>query len=208
MRLFVAVELPTDVKAAASRLIDDLRGRCEDIARRARISWSAPERLHLTLQFIGEADPSRTQAIEQALEPPIDVPPFEMVLGGTGAFPGARRPRVIWAGVTAGAQRLRDLQHQVAARLSLAGVAPDDRPFQPHLTLARVRDAAGLRVPALLEGHTNAVLGRLSVGETVLFESRATAGGQEYVARQRTRLGQGQGRSQKPEVRSQNNVKK
>jgi len=195
MRLFVAVELPADVKSAASRLIGDLRGRCEPAAPRARISWAAVDRMHLTLQFIGEADPPRTQAIEQALAPPFDVPPFEMVFGVTGVFPDPRRPRVIWAGLTAGAQPLRELQQQVAARLAAAGVAAEDRPFQPHLTLARVREAAGLRAQSVLEGLSDADLGRVYVVETVLFESRATAGGQEYVARRRTRLGHGQVRS-------------
>jgi 2'-5' RNA ligase len=145
--------------------------------------------MHLTLQFIGEADPSRTQAIDQALEAAFDLPPFEIVCGETGVFPDARRPRVIWAGLTAGAQPLRDLQQLVAARLARAGIAPEDRPFQPHLTLARVRQAAGLRAQSVLEGLADAQLGRVRIVETVLFESRATAGGQEYVARQRTGLG-------------------
>jgi 2'-5' RNA ligase len=192
MRLFVAVVLPADVMAAASRVIGELRKRCDESAPRARLTWAVPRRMHLTLQFIGEANPSRTQAIEQALEPPFDLPPFEMAFGGTGIFPDARRPRVIWAGLTAGAQPLRGLQQQVAARLARAGVAPEDRPFQPHLTLARVREAAGLRAPSVLEGLADAQLGRVRVVETVLFESRATAGGQEYVARQRTGLGRRQ----------------
>ena len=195
MRLFVAVELPADVKSAALRLIAALRTRCEHFAPRARISWAAVDRMHLTLQFIGEADPSRTHAIEQVLEPPFDLPPFELVFGGTGVFPDVRRPRVIWAGLTAGAQPLQDLQQQVAARLVAAGVVAEDRPFQPHFTLARVREAAGLRAQSALEGLSDADLGPVHVVETVLFESRASAGGQEYVARQRTRLGHGQVRS-------------
>jgi 2'-5' RNA ligase len=192
MRLFVAVELPAEVKSAALRLIGDLRRRCEHFAPRTRISWAAVDRMHLTLHFIGEADPSRTQAIEHVLEPPFDHPPFEMVFGGTGVFPDARRPQVIWAGLTAGAQPLGELQQQVAARLAGAGIAPEDRPFQPHLTLARVREATGLRAGSVLEGLADAELGRVRVVETVLFESRATAGGQEYVARQRTGLGRRQ----------------
>lgn len=192
MRLFVAVELPDDVKSAASRLIGALRTRCDQLAPRARLTWAVAQRMHLTLQFVGEADPLRTQAIEQALEPPFDLASFEMALGGTGVFPDGRRPRVIWAGLTAGAQPLRELQQQVAARLAAAGVAPEDRPFQPHLTLARVRESAGLRAQSVLDGLAEAELGRVHVVETVLFESRATAGGQEYVARQRTGLGRRQ----------------
>ena len=99
---------------------------------------------------------------------------------------------MIWAGLTAGAQPLRELQQQVVARLAGAGIAPEDRPFQPHLTLARVREATGLRAGSVLEGLADAELGRVRVVETVLFESRATAGGQEYVARQRTGLGRRQ----------------
>jgi 2'-5' RNA ligase len=191
MRLFVAVELPAEVTAAASRLIARLRERCDMSAPRARISWAVPGRMHLTLQFIGEADLSRTEAIQRALAPPFDLPPFEIALGGTGVFPEPHRPRVIWVGLTAGRAPLTELQQQVAARLVRAGVEADDRPFRPHLTLGRVREAAGLRTSSVLEGLAEAAVGRVPVVEAVLFESRATADGQVYVARQRTRLGDG-----------------
>lgn len=188
MRLFVAVELPAEVTAAASRLIAELRERCDRSGPRARISWAVPGRMHLTLLFIGEADVSRTEAIQLALAAPFDLPPFEIALGRTGVFPEPHRPRVIWVGLTAGRAPLTDLQQQVAARLARAGVAADHRPFRPHLTLGRVREAAGLRTSSILEGLAEAAVGRAPIVETVLFESRATADGQVYVARQRTRL--------------------
>ncbi len=191
MRLFVAVELPADLVVAASRLVAGLRRRCDRAAPGARLSWAIPERMHLTLRFIGEADAVRLQAIEQALAPPFELLPFEVELAGTGVFPNLRRPRVIWAGLTGGGPALLALQQHVGARLASAGVPPDGRPFQPHLTLARVREAAGLRAPVLLAGLADVSLGRVLVRETVLFESRATTGGQAYVARQRTRLGEG-----------------
>ena len=191
MRLFVAVELPAEVTAAVAQLIAQLRERCDRAWPRARISWAVPARMHLTLQFVGEADLSRTEAIQRALLPPFGLTPFGIALGGTGVFPDPHRPRVIWVGLTAGRAPLTDLQQHVVARLARAGVQADDRPFRPHLTLGRVREAAGLRTSSVLEGLAEAAVGRVPVDETVLFESRATADGQVHVARQRTRLRDG-----------------
>jgi 2'-5' RNA ligase len=189
MRLFVAVELSDEVVAAAARLVDDLRDRAHRLAPRARVSWVPPERMHLTLSFIGEADESRTQAIERVLAPPLDPESLDLVLGGAGAFPPAGPPRVIWAGVTSGRQQFTRLSDEVSARLASVDVPSDRRPFAAHLTLGRVREAAGLRTRTVLDGLANIVLGRSVVTETVLFESRPGEGEPHYVARVRSRLG-------------------
>jgi 2'-5' RNA ligase len=188
MRLFVAVEFNADVRSAAARVIDEMRGRTERLAPRTRVTWVAPERMHLTLQFIGEADEARTSAIEAALESSFDLDPFDVRLAGTGAFPDVGRPRVIWAGITAGGGSLIQLAELVSARLVRARVSPDDRPFRPHLTLGRVREAAGLRAGWLLDGLDTVPFGVVRIRETVLFESRQSARGPDYVARRRTRL--------------------
>jgi 2'-5' RNA ligase len=189
MRLFVAVELSAEVVDAATRLVDQLRQRCQRLAPRSRVSWVPPDRLHLTLRFIGEADESRTSAIEQALTPPFGGKAFELVLGGTGAFPDAGPPRVMWGGVIGGLPSLTALAGEVSARLASVGVPADPRPFSAHLTLARVREAAGLRPQSVFDGLRQVPLGRSVVSETVLFESRPGGRRPEYLARVRTRLG-------------------
>jgi 2'-5' RNA ligase len=187
MRLFIAVEMNQSIEAAAREVIGELRDRAARLAPRARITWSAPERLHVTLRFIGEADEARGQAIRSALGATIDAPVFDVTVEGAGAFPPKGPPRVLWAGLTDGRSGLVDLERAVSTRLESI-VAAEERPYSPHLTLARVKDPAGLRRDALLEGLADRPFGRVHVDAITLFESRLSSKGPIYVALQRTAL--------------------
>jgi 2'-5' RNA ligase len=89
---------------------------------------------------------------------------------------------VIWAGIDDGREEMVRLGHEVADRLRMRGVPLDERPLQPHLTLARVREAGGLRTSVLLEGREQVVLGTMAVGAITLFESRLSPAGPAYSA--------------------------
>ncbi len=189
MRLFVAVEIDQAVLGEAAATLAELRQRTARLAPRARVTWSSPDRLHLTLVFIGERDGSSTEAVMTALRPPIGLEAFDAEVAGLGAFPARGAPRVIWAGIAAGADRMVELQARVAACLAAAGVPPEARVYRPHLTLARVRDPAGLGVQALLEGVDRTRLGRTRVQEITLFESRLSPKGPTYLVLHRAALG-------------------
>ncbi len=151
MRLFVAAPLDPAVAAAAVRLTDELRQRAARLAPGARITWIPEERLHLTVRFIGNADAARAQAIAEVLRPPLGVSPLDVTIAGAGVFPRTGRPQVLWAGIAAGVDGLRRIEAAVSARLATVGIPPESRPYTPHLTLARVREAAGLRAATLIE---------------------------------------------------------
>jgi len=187
MRLFVAVDVGPAIAEAARELIDELQRRADERAPRARVTWVAPERLHITVRFIGEADETRSQAIRAALEPELDVHPFDVAVEGIGAFPGKGAPKVFWAGLTSGRDGLLEVERAVSARLERLTPA-DRRGYAPHLTVARVKDAAGLASAALFEGLTTAVLGRVHVEAITLYESRLSPKGPTYVPLQRTAL--------------------
>ena len=138
MRLFVAVELDEAVRAAAERTADDLRQRLRTTRLDAR--WVTGDKLHFTLVFIGHVDDTRADRFAAAVRQPFARAPFPLRLGGCGAFPPSGPPRVIWIGVSEGADALRALQHDVVARLEPLGFEPERRPFSAHLTLARVKD--------------------------------------------------------------------
>jgi 2'-5' RNA ligase len=180
VRLFVAVACEPALTRAAGSLIDTLRARTARLAPRARLAWVAPDRLHVTLAFIGDTPESQVPAIVSALQPPWAVPAFEMELAGCGAFPERGRPRVLWAGVTDGRDRLVSIAGEVRSRLTAIGVTLEARPFSPHMTLARVKDAAGLRPGSLLDGLTGIVLGRMTVDAITLFQSRLSSSGSSY----------------------------
>jgi 2'-5' RNA ligase len=188
VRLFVAVEVAEPVIEALMRLVDRLRRRTADIAPRARVTWATAERLHVTLSFIGQATDDRVAAFATALGTALAVAPFDLAVAGCGAFPERGAPRVLWAGVESGRTELIALQRTVAERLAGLGVEPEKRAYQPHLTLARVRDAAGLRSPAILEGLTTTDAGTSHVRAVTLFESRLSPKGPAYVPLHRTAL--------------------
>lgn len=188
MRLFVAVELEAGVASAAVALTDELRRRVSRLAPAARITWIPEDRLHLTVRFIGAADDEAAGAIHAALDDPLDTPRFPLTLAGAGAFPPRGAPRVLWAGLEEGRDSLEQVEREVTRRLSAAGIAPDARPYRPHLTLARVREAAGLSAANLFTGIGPIRLGTMQVEAITLFESRLSPKGPAYIALQRTAL--------------------
>jgi 2'-5' RNA ligase len=188
MRLFIAIDVGDAIAAEAARVVEMLRRRAQALAPGARISWVTPERMHLTVRFIGYVDQPTASAIEEALAPPLGVPPFELRCSGIGTFPPRGAPRVVWAGVHGDGNALAAVERQVSDRLERLGIAREDRPYSPHLTLARVKEAAGLRAPGLLEGLAAHSFGAIRVGAITLFESRLSSRGPTYIPVFTTRL--------------------
>jgi 2'-5' RNA ligase len=186
MRLFVAVEVAPAVAAAAAALIERLREHAIRLAPRSRITWATADRLHLTVRFIGHVDADRAHAVRQVLASPLGQVPFDLTLAGVGTFPHTGPPRVVWSDVTGGRDSLLAIEQRVSERLALAGIGAEERPYHPHLTLSRVREAGGLRSVALLEGVGETTLGGTAVEAITLFESRRSPNGPTYVALQRT----------------------
>jgi 2'-5' RNA ligase len=187
MRLFVAVELAEDVRRAAEQAARALQ-RQLDTALRAR--WVSSENMHLTVRFIGHVPDDRAPFVLDALRPPLRVDPFDVALGGAGAFPSHGPPRVVWIGLKDGLPSLTAIHEELNARLRPLGFAPEDRPFSAHLTLARVKD--------VVKGSAAAVRGtireadvspaRCRVNHATVFESRLSPRGSTYSQRLRIPL--------------------
>ena len=187
MRLFVACDVGPAVGDAAAALIDELKARVARLAPHARLTWVPKERLHVTVRFIGHVDAARATAITRALAPPLGHAAFEAVVEGAGVFPDRRPPRVVWAGLAAGGDQLMRLAREVNARLApLVGV--DSEELRPHLTLARVKEAHGLRAEPLLAGLEHVPLGSCRIDAVTLFESRQSGGVLQYVPLHTTAL--------------------
>lgn len=174
MRLFVAIDLSEELKAALAELQSRLRWAWAG----TDIRWVDPAGIHLTLKFLGDVGPDRVGAVTKALaEATTGVEPFELKLEGLGFFPSERRARVVWVGVKEPTGRLARLQQQVEARLELLGFAREDREFVPHITLARLRFPASL---AAVNDLGRGQVGRMPVREIVLMESRLSPTGATY----------------------------
>jgi 2'-5' RNA ligase len=136
-RTFVALPIPPEWE-------EYLAGIARDLApRTSGLSWVRSGNVHLTLRFLGDLGDSGVQRAGASVRRgAADVPAFEAALGGLGAFPDMRRPRVLWAGLAAGAEEATALAKAVNAALRADGFGPEDKPFRAHLTLARVREGA------------------------------------------------------------------
>ena len=187
MRLFTAVEVGERIQAEAAAVVAELKRRVDRIAPRARVTWVVPSRMHLTLRFIGEVNASRAEQIINLLREPIPAGPFIVRWSGLGAFPKKGPPRVLWVGAGQGTEPLVQVEAAVSARLQRLGIPREDRPYNPHLTLARVREDAGLRAGPLFEG-LSAELGETHVGAVTLFESTQSPDGPSYTVLQQTLL--------------------
>ena len=188
VRLFVGLELEAAVRKALGDFSETLRRNAHELAPNARIGWVDPEQLHITIRFIGEVTDPKVAAIADALLVEVPIPPFELVVEGAGAFPERGAPKVLWAGLVAGVEALSAVEAAVSARIGRCGVPREDRPYRPHITLARVRDAAGLRPAALLEKPATRRFGTMHVEAITLFQSRTSPKGAVYTTLQRTPL--------------------
>jgi 2'-5' RNA ligase len=180
LRLFVAVDIPHDVREALSRLQSDLKQR--DLAR---LRWVRPEGVHLTLKFLGDTPAEKVPAIEQALATAVrGRAPLRLALGKTGTFGSRRRPRVLWLDITGDVQRLGELQLAVDRALVDAGFPPEDRKFSPHLTLARVSQPAPPEAAESISQALEAVTPpqrEFEVSEVLLMRSTLQPGGAVYT---------------------------
>jgi RNA 2',3'-cyclic 3'-phosphodiesterase len=180
VRIFVAVEIDEVVRRKAAAVSAGLRAALEQSRDRRSVAWIAPANLHLTLQFLGEIDPSRAKEVAGRLAPPFELPAFDVAVAGLGTFPPSGPTRVIWLGVADGAARLASLYREVASRLDGLGFPRDARPFHGHLTLGRVKTACGPRLRDAIARARAADAGRCRVDHVTLFESRLSQAGATY----------------------------
>ncbi len=134
MRLFVALELPPAARLAAAQVLDQLRQAGTDV------KWVKPQNLHVTLKFLGQVEPRLLKEVgEQTKRVCAACPALELGLLGCGAFPSPQRPTVVWLGLSGQTEALAGLAGNLEKAMEPLGFAPEARPFQPHLTLGRLR---------------------------------------------------------------------
>jgi RNA 2',3'-cyclic 3'-phosphodiesterase len=177
-RVFCAIDLPRDVKSRVAQHVSSLRTRLPD----ARASWEKPEKLHLTLKFLGDVEVARVEALSRATErAATSVEPFELTIANAGVFPTRKKPRVLWLGVEDVSGRLASLQKSLEDECAAAGFAREQRPFKPHLTLARLRVPHDARL--LADAHCESAFEpqTFKVSELVVIHSELGLGGSRYT---------------------------
>ncbi len=179
VRLFVACEIPDDVKETIGEVIEGLRQKSGSAVR-----WIKPEGVHVTLKFLGEVPTKKLPAIKLAIqEAVVGHSPFELEFSTIGTFGGREGLRIMWVGIAGVVLRLEALVRAVNAALAVVGFEPERRPFRPHLTLGRVRDEISTRQRAEIEvavGKSGVPNASWRTAQVSLMRSRLTAQGASY----------------------------
>ena len=178
MRLFIAIPLANEVIEALLRVTNSLRSPGDSLR------WSSPETWHITLQFLGETSPEKYACTLAHLReiPSLQVPIW---VEGTGVFD---RAGVFFAGVNVSPE-LRQLQKHVVAATAHCGFVPEDRPYHPHVTLARAK-GENRQVLRTLKARTsqNTVFPRFNAPEFLLYQAFLGPAGSRYEVRARIPL--------------------
>jgi len=176
LRVFIAID------------IDDplLLSRIERI-KESIISTGVPMKpvetsnIHLTIRFIGEIPRWKVEEIEKEVMAKITGEQFKITLKGIGAFPSTSRPRVVWVGVTEGADRLREYREIIDNELRRLGIPPEARSFSPHITLARIKGSRNIHsLIRLLNEYSDYEVGSMIIKAIRLKKSTLTRSGPIY----------------------------
>jgi 2'-5' RNA ligase len=179
LRLFIAVDVPDDVKAGVREAIEPFRSTTSPVR------WTAPEGWHVTLKFLGATWPRLVDEVRQAIQAVASATTrFETELGDLGTFPRPNRARVLWVGLTDSDGRFASMVRQLDERL-LEHFRAEKRDFTPHLTLGRLNPPANLHdaSPELLAVSVSSP--RFAVEELVLYRSHLSPRGARYEAVER-----------------------
>jgi 2'-5' RNA ligase len=154
---------------------EDLRAVANDVA------WVGPDNFHVTLKFLGAVDGDRVSAVTEALASAARAcPSFRLGIRGLGAFPSPARPRVLWAGIDAGAATAAALATRIDEALATLGFKQDPRALSPHVTLGRVRQPHAQ--PRLAEAlAVTRDFGELDVAHVSLMRSDLSPRGARYT---------------------------
>jgi RNA 2',3'-cyclic 3'-phosphodiesterase len=136
LRVFIAIELPEEIKSELVKLIESLKK-----PRFSFVRWVNPHSIHLTLKFLGNVNPGKVTEISNVIESAANkFRKFQVEISGLGFFPNPRRPRVFWIGVGGDMASLIGLQKDIDSGTEKLGFPGEKRQFSPHLTLARINE--------------------------------------------------------------------
>jgi RNA 2',3'-cyclic 3'-phosphodiesterase len=182
IRTFIAFELPEAIKSYLGEIISGLRRKGQGV------KWVQPDGLHVTLKFLGSID----EKIVPDLSREIDAvtaghSPLRVALSRLGAFPDARKPRVVWAGLSGDTRDMSDIAGKIDRICTAFGIEPEKRSFRAHITIGR------LKIPTVIDVAQEVKETGFTITNVVLYKSELTPTGARYHVLHRSVLGQTKG---------------
>jgi 2'-5' RNA ligase len=181
IRAFIAIDLTEEIV----QRLNDVIGNYKNLLPNIPVRWVPAANIHLTLKFLGDVSLSNLDMLTKMIEAEVSTHhQFEISVGGSGAFPNFRQPRIIWVGVEAPPE-LMAIQNAIEATTSKLGYARDERAFSPHLTLGRVSHNASVQdvklIAKILEDNKIGFLGATCVEKVHLYRSDLQPTGAVYT---------------------------
>lgn len=177
-RIFIAIDISEDVRRIADRHVTGLRKDFPGV----RVSWVRSERMHLTMAFLGEIDDEKLSRVNALVdELARGIPSFLLELAGPGVFPNKRRPGILWLGIRDEGEKLKHLKATLDKQMEKVGFQERMRKFQPHLTIARLKEPAGSRELAMRHLETEIEPVTFAVPGITVYESRLGPKGPTYI---------------------------
>jgi 2'-5' RNA ligase len=183
-RAFIAIDLPESVQSFLSEAQEALK------LYGFRVKWVRPQNIHLTLKFLGNTATADTDKIVAAMTLAAkDCPVVSLAAKGIGVFPDARRPRVIWAGLSGQLEIVANLQQTLDDHLADLGFPRETRAFKSHLTLGRVKaKIASTRMKAAIDKLKEFESEPFEINQVILFKSELRSSGAVYTKVRRVDL--------------------
>lgn len=184
MRIFIAIDIPEEVRRELAAFQGALK------RQPASVGWTEPRNMHLTLKFLGETEERTLSAIrEAALAAAECCRPLTLTLRGSGVFPNARNPRVLWVGLGGDIEPVVRLAAAIDERMAGCGFERESRSYSPHITIGRFKSPIGAR--ELLSAAYQYPLAPLSfrIEELIVMQSQLKPGGAVYTPIARCPLG-------------------
>jgi 2'-5' RNA ligase len=184
IRTFIAVEIPEKIISSIARVQEGIKNYG------FKIRWVRPESIHLTLKFLGNIEAADTENVGRAVfRASKEYTPLSLQVKGIGVFPGIKRPRVVWVGITGQLETLFGLQKTLDKNLEAIGFSKEKRPFKGHLTLGRIKKKIDTNTfIEALDTFGNFETETFTADRVVLYKSELKASGAVYTKLMSARL--------------------
>ena len=174
-RIFIAVKINADDTLIT--MMSDLKAGLKE----EKIKWTDSENLHITLAFLGDTEEDMIKPVNKMLKRICEgFGEFEIIIKGAGVFKNLKDPRVIWTGIEP-SEKLKTLYESIKPGLKDAGIILEERTFNPHLTLGRIKSIKDMDVlKSLISGYADCQIQKQAVSEVILYESQLFHSGPVY----------------------------